>query len=155
METWNFKLLPKNARGTVAIGSVPAIALTLTNRASLPLPPGAVRVNGDSWPNGKTYVGDVTLTWAHRNRTAQSGYSIVVQDAGSVGSPEGNYTVDVLIAGSVVRTTAGITGTSFTYTHAQRIADDVDPTKTVQLRITPVNSGVSGVARTTDSFVMG
>jgi hypothetical protein len=150
----NFKLLPKNALGTVAIADVSPAALTLTDRSALPLPPGAVKVNGDFWPNGRTYSGDVTLSWAHRNRTAQSGYTIVPQDAGSVGSPEGNYQVDVLIAGTVKRTATGITGTSFVYTHANRVADDSDLTKTVALRITPVNGTLVGTARTTDSFLM-
>jgi hypothetical protein len=154
MTTYNFKLLPTNARGAVSISSGSAVPLTLTDRAEVPLPPGAVKVNGDFWPNGRTYSGDVTLSWAHRNRTSQSGYTIVPQDAASVGSPEGNYTVDVLVAGTVKRTTTGITGTSFVYTHAMRLADDSDPTKTVKFRITPVNGTLVGTARTTDSFLM-
>ena len=150
----NYKLVPTNSLTACPIGSLSPVALALTNRASLPYPPGNVKVNGHAWPNGATYSGDVTLTWAHRNRTAQSGSAIVAQDAASVGSPEGTYTVDVLIAGIVKRTTTGITGTSFTYTHTNRVADDPDLAKTVQFRITPVNGTFVGNARTTDSFVM-
>ena len=151
----NLKLAPANALGVaLSIDSLSAVAVTLTNRAALPLPPGSVQVNGNFWPNGASFAGDVTLSWAHRNRTAQSGFTIVPQDAASVASPEGNYTVDVLIAGTVKRTARGIVGTSFTYTHAMRFADDPDLSKTVQFRITPVNGALVGNARTTDSFVM-
>ena len=150
----NIRCLPSNTRGTVNLAEVPSIAIATGDRAASPLPPGNVQVNGDYWPDGKTYTGDVTLTWALRNRTLQIGLAIVRQDADSVGNPEGTYTVDVLIAGSVKRTQAGITGTSFVYTHAQRLADDANLANTVQFRITPANGTLVGNARTTDSFRM-
>ena len=151
----NFKLLPVNARGTLDPNLVSPVTLTTTDRTLLPLPPGNVQVNGYSWPNGATYVGDVTLTWANRIRTAQVGRALVAEDAGSVaGTIEGSITVDVLIAGTVKRTQTGMTGTSFVYTHAQRVADDPDLSKPVQFRITPVNGSYSGTVRTTDSFLM-
>ena len=151
----NFKLLPVNARGALDLNLVSSVTLTTTNRTMLPLPPGNVQVNGHSWPNGAAYSGDVTLTWANRIRTAQSGRALVAQDAGSVaGTVEGSITVDVVIAGVVKRTQAGITGTSFVYTHAQRAADDPDLSKPVQFRITPVNGSYIGTVRTTDSFQM-
>ncbi len=151
----NIKLLPYNSKSTVDINAVDAIAIMTANRSQLPYPPGAVKVNGDLWPNGATYHGDVTLSWAHRNRTAQIAYGVVPQDAASAGiGPEGNYTVEVLIAGVVKQTQAGIAGTSYTYTLAQRTADDADLTKLVQFRLTPVNGALIGTKRTTDSFVM-
>jgi len=151
----NIKDLPFNSRGTIDLAKVTPISITTGDRASVPLPPGAVKVNGDSWPDGKTYTGDVTLTWAHRNRSLQLGLALVQQDAASVGAaPEGSYTIDVLIAGTVTRTATGITGTSFTYTHAQRLADDANLAHTVQFRITPANGALVGTIRTTDSFVM-
>jgi hypothetical protein len=153
----NIKLLPYNPRGTVDISAVAAISITPGTRSQKPYPPGKVQVNGDYWPDGKTYVGDVTLTWVHRNRTAQANWAVVAQDAASVAAgPEGTYTVEVLIDGAVIpgRTTAGITGTSFTYTLAQRTADDADLSKQVHFRITPVNGALSGTSRTTDPFIM-
>ena len=150
----NIACLPFNPRGTIALGKVSPIAISTGDRAASPLPPGNVQVNGDSWPDGKTYTGDVTLTWAHRNRTARTGLAIVQQDAVSVGSPEGSYTIDVLIAGIVKLTATGITGTSFTYTHAQRVADDANLANPVQFRITPVNGALVGTVRTTDVFIM-
>jgi hypothetical protein len=154
-ETPSVKCLPHNPQGSVAIAAVTAVTVTTGDRAAAPYPPGHVQVAGTDWPDGETTHGDVTVTWAHRLRTAQSGCAIVAQDAASVaGGPEGTYTAEVLIAGVAVRTQAGIAGTSFTYTLAQRAADDADPAKLVQVRLTPVNGTLSGTPRTTDPFLM-
>lgn len=151
----NIKLLPYTGRTTVDIGAVAPVAITPGDRARKPYPPGNPRVNGDAWPNGATYHGDVTLTWAHRNRRAQQGWALVRQDAASVAiGPEGNYTVEVLIDGAVVRTQAGIAGTSFTYALAQRTSDNPNLALPVRFRITPVNGSLSGAPRTTDPFYM-
>lgn len=152
------KLLPYSARGTTAISSVTPISITPGTRALRPYPPGKVRVNGQYWPSGaRIGAVDATLTWAHRNRHAQDGYAVVAQSADSVAAgPEGSYKVEVLIDGSVIpgRTTTGITGTSFTYTMAQRTADDPNLNKPVQFRITPIRDSLSGTPRTTDPFIM-
>jgi hypothetical protein len=66
----------------------------------------------------------------------------------------GTYTIEILIAGAVVHTVTGITGTSYLYTLAQRTADDADLSKWVQFRITPVFGSITGSARTTDQFKM-
>jgi hypothetical protein len=154
-ETVSVKCLPHNPQGSVAIAVVTPVSVTTGDRAAAPYPPGQVKVAGNPWPDGATLHGDVTVTWAHRLRTAQSGRTIVAQDAASVaGGPEGTYTAEVLIAGVVVRTEAAIAGTSFTYTLAQRAADDADPAKLVQVRLTPVNGALSGTPRTTDPFLM-
>ena len=151
----NIKLLPYTSNKTVEIAAVSPVAITPGNRALLPCPPGAVKVNGDLWPDGANYYGDVTLTWAHRNRHAQPGFQVVSQDAASVAAgPEGTYTVEVLVDGVVKQTSTGITGTSFVYTIAQRIAHDANLNKPVQFRITPVNGALTGIPRTTDPFIM-
>lgn len=152
----NIKCVPFNSLGVVDIATVPPITIVPTGtRAAAPYPPGKVRINTLAWPNGATLHGDVTLSWAHRLRTAQLGRAIVSQDADSAVAPiEGNYTVEVLIAGVVKRTALAITGTSYIYTLANRQADDADATKAVCFRITPVSGTTSGTARTTDSFVM-
>lgn len=153
----DIKLLPYNTIGTTAIAAVTAQTVTPVDRAAAPYPPGKVQVNSLYFINGATTHGTVTLSWAHRIRTAQAQRAIVAQDASSTsGTIEGTYTVEVLIAGVVIgaRTQTGITGTSFTYSYANRVADDADLTKTVQFRITPVNGALSGRARTTDPFLM-
>jgi hypothetical protein len=152
----NLKLLPYTSKGTVDIGAVGALAITPGNRASLPYPPGKVRVNGQYWPNG-SHIGavDAILTWEHRNRHAQAGWAIVHQDgSGATAGPEGTYTVEVLVDGAVKQTQTGLTATSYTYTLAQRTIDDPDLNKPVTFRITPINGALSGTPRTTDPFIM-
>lgn len=151
----DIKCLPFNPRGTVAIGAVSAVPFALDSRAAKPYPPGKVRVNNNFWPDGATYQGSAELTWAHRNRLAQ--FDVVQQDADSVaGGQEGDYTVEVLLDGVVEagRTETAITGSSFTYTHAQYLEDDPTETKAIQFRITPVNGALEGQARTTDEFFL-
>jgi hypothetical protein len=151
----NIKLLPYNFRGTVAIGAVGAVAITVAGRSAQPYPPGNVKINGISWPNSATLTGDAVLTWAHRIRTAQTDAAIVQQDAASTaGAIEGAYKVEIFINNVVIRTITGLTGTTYTYTLAQRTTDDADMTKLVKFRITPVNGTVQGTARTTDPFRM-
>ncbi len=151
--TVSAKCLPFSHKSTVAIGSVSAVTKALASRAQKPYPPGKVQVNGLYWPTD--VVGDATLTWAHRIRTAQP--NVVQQDAASVsGAIEGTYTAEVLLAGVVQsgRTQTGLTGTSFTYTVAQYLAD-APAGKSVKFRITPVSGSLQGTVRVTDTFWFG
>ncbi len=81
---------------------------------------------------------------------------VVQQDEASQGSAEGSYTLEALLDGVVQgsRTQTGLTGTTFTYTRAQYLADDPTDTKMVSFRITPVNGSLEGRVRTTDEFEM-
>lgn len=151
------KILPRTPRGVLPIASAIEIQTTTVSRAWKPLPPGNVRLNGldyAAWP--ASTVGDVTLSWSHRNRTSQGpGTPVVAQDVVGTYALEGTLTIEVLIAGSVKRTWTGLTGTSQTYTLAQRTADDAVLSKSVQIRITPISGAYSGTSRTTPPFVMG
>lgn len=149
------KVLPINPVGQVALADATEIALVTDSRALKPYPPGNVRLGGlgyDAWP--ANVVGDAELTWSHRNRVAQT--ALVAQDAVGAYAIEGTLTIEVLIGGVVIsgRTQAGVSGTTFTYTLAQRQADDADLNKPVQFRITPVSNGRQGTPRTTPPFTM-
>lgn len=150
------KFLPKNPRGGLPFISAVEMSLTLASKAWKPLPPGDVKLNGlnyANWPSSTT--GDVTLTWVHRLRSDQvPGNLLVAQDSPSSSTKEGVYRVDVLINGTVKRTWSNLTGTSQIYTYAQRLADDADPLKTVQFKITPINGSLTGNSRTTPAFIM-
>ncbi len=150
----DIKCLPFNPRGTVAIAAVSPVAFTLVSRSLLPYPPGNVKINGVSWPDGGDLVGNAVLTWAHRDRIAQT--TVIQQDAGDQGTLEGDYTIEVLIDSVVIpaRTQTGVTGTTFTYLLVDRQADDADDTKLVQFRITPINGSLTGTIRLTDFFHM-
>jgi hypothetical protein len=144
------KCLPFNSRGQVAIEDVTQVQITTASRVKKPYPPGNVRVNTLYWP--AQIVLDATLTWAHRNRLAQT--SVVQQDAASQGTQEGNYTVQVYVGGTLRQTYSGLTGTSQAYTALQRFTDDKDGSKTVVFRITPINGSYQGTVRDTDAFLM-
>lgn len=151
------KALPYNQRGTVAVSAATAVAISTASRYSKPYPPGAVKVNGVFWP--ATTIGDATLTWEHRNRITQRTNNVVIaQDAVGLGyTPEGSgtYSVQVFVGGTLRQsTTTAANATSQVYTALQRAIDDADGTKTVQMRITPVNGTLTGPVRTMDAFTM-
>jgi hypothetical protein len=129
-------------------------SVMLHDRAHAPYPPGKITLAGneyDAWPASTT--GDVTLGWTNRSRPDQT--TIVAQNDATAYTLEGTITVEVLIEGLVVRTFAGLTGTSQVYTFAQRQADDANLTKLVQFRIIPIGaSDERGTARVTPTFLM-
>ena len=132
-----------------------AIAFSASDRALKPYSPGNVKVNGQAWPDGATYAGNVTLTWAHRNKYAQELRDIVHQDAGSdPAGPEGTYTIEVLIGGVVKRTIAELETESYVYTVANRTTDDADLSKWTQFRISAIFGETASNPRTTDQFKM-
>ncbi|GIX24917.1 MAG: hypothetical protein KatS3mg122_2148 [Caldimonas sp.] len=60
--------------------------LVLAGRQARPYPPGRIRLNGQREP--AVVAGDLTLTWAHRDRTLQTAY-LVHQDEGDIGPEPG------------------------------------------------------------------
>ena len=66
--TLNVKLTPKSVADTVPLGDATAMSITTNARALRPLPPGRLRINGDPVGAGAAYTGDMTFSWAHRNR---------------------------------------------------------------------------------------
>lgn len=124
-----------------------------------PYPPARLRINGlglAAWP--ATVAGDVVLTWARRHRTDQGLDYLVRQEDGDQGSAlEGSYMIEVLIIGSLngdndadaappglgntfrfsARTVLSTTSQTFTYTYAQRLADEPDLSLPTVIRITP------------------
>lgn len=101
------KALPSGPRGAITLDQASAMSATMTGRNLNPYPPGKMRVN--DLPNPVSIVGSAAATWAHRNKTLQS--TILTQDADSVASAEGSYTVQVVVGGTVRRTYEGIAGT--------------------------------------------
>lgn len=97
-------LLPTSTSGKVEITAATPIALDMADRNKRPLPPAAVLVNGQHRP--ATTQGDVSLSWKHRNRRTQP--KICFQQDPSF-TPEGTYTVQLLIGGVVKRTWTGLT----------------------------------------------
>lgn len=113
-------------RTTSAIGSAMLAAngnpLLLTGRQARPYPPGRIRINGQTEP--AVVAGDLTITWAHRDRTQQTAY-LVRQDEGHIG-PETGVTYVVTVKdrdGVIAHTETGIAGSSWTWDLATAAAD--------------------------------
>jgi hypothetical protein len=96
-ETLTVRLLPETGRGTLAFVLAPADAVTLDRRAIRPLPPGRVQANGSYAPDiDALVVGDLVLTWSHRDRLTQTSPVIVDHTAASIGpEPVVGYVVEV------------------------------------------------------------
>ena len=69
-ETLAVKLLPETGLGTLPLALAPEDGVTLAARAIRPLPPGNVRADGGYAALLPTP--DMTLTWCHRDRLAQT-----------------------------------------------------------------------------------
>jgi hypothetical protein len=96
--------------------------LVLIGRQALPYPPGRIRINNNIDP--PTVSGDITLAWAHRDRTQQTAY-LVQQDEGDIGPELGvSYTVRIRNrVGSAVHTETGLIGTTFIWSTAVAAAE--------------------------------
>ena len=116
------KLVTLTGRGELAIGSATERTVTMAGRFDRPYLPGKVTINGSSYP--VSVSGDLTIAWAHRDRTQQTAY-LVEQSEASIGPEAGTtYTLRVYgPTGTLKRTYSGLTGTSQAYTNAQEVTD--------------------------------
>jgi len=122
-EEIDVKLLTRTGLGPLPIASATAMSLTLDQRLERPYPPGNVTINTEAWPT--TLSGDLTIAWAHRDRTQQTAY-LVAQDEADIGPETGTtYRVRIYDSGTATlkRTWTGISGTSQVYAVADREAD--------------------------------
>jgi len=69
-ETVNAKLLTNTGSAQLALDDATAMVVTMQGRASLPYPPGKVKIAGSDWPDEVS--GEFIVTWAHRARIAQA-----------------------------------------------------------------------------------
>jgi hypothetical protein len=140
------KLLPFNARGVLPIASATATSVTTASRAPRPYPPGNVKVAGTTYPATVTAGVDAVVSWNHRHRVHQYfDHRVVAQDAGDYFvAPEGDYTIEVRVGGTLKRTVTALTGTSWTWTAAFQSADAATAGASVSIRVIPVNGAVVG-----------
>lgn len=125
-ETVSVKVLSKSNSGRVPIEYAAPISVAFKNRFARPYPPANVQVAGQPWFNGVnvTPSAPMTLTWVGRNRVVQADQILGHTDAGV--TPEDGTTYQLRLtttAGATVRTISGITGTSYTYTFEDMVAD--------------------------------
>lgn len=120
-EAVNMRVIPATATGELDPSEATPLSHTITRRSYRPIPPGNVRVNGQTWP--VTITGDLVVAWSHRDRLTQE--TLVAQDEGTIG-PEAGTTYRLRIYGDgdiLLRTVSGISGETHTYTNAEEIAD--------------------------------
>ncbi len=96
--------------------------LVLIGRQALPYAPGRIRLNGQIEP--EVVAGDLTVAWAHRDRTQQTAY-LVQQDEGDIGPELGvTYTVGIRNRNNVlVHAETGLLGTTYIWTAAAAALD--------------------------------
>lgn len=114
------KFLPFNSLGRLAIGSAALVTITTSNRAPRPWVPTAIEENGIAHPT--VILGELALTWAHRNRKASASYA----DAHQTATAESGATYRARVygeTGSLIHTESGLTGESWTYAAASEISE--------------------------------
>lgn len=147
-ETAQLRLLPKTGRGQLALGGATTISRAIARRFIRPYPPGRVQVNGQYFPASAT--GNLSITWARRNRVNQTAPAAPRFMDGDV-TPESGQTTTLRIynaqsGGTLIRTETGLTGTSYTYTTAQALIDNggTQPAN-LRLELTAERSGYSSL----------
>lgn len=116
------KVITTTASGILADADAPIDTLEVFARHFKPYPPGKFRINGDYMPASVT--DDILISWEERNRLQQTVY-LLAQDEASI-TPEVGTTYTLKIydeAETLVRTLTGLTGTSYTYTVIDELAD--------------------------------
>ena len=119
----DFKYLPRTPSGQLLEADATNHSLTFTNRTARPYPVGNIKVSGASY-GGIMTATEAVVSWAERNRLTQSD-AIATQTAPTVTPEVGTtYTLKIYDRNDVLlRTEAGLTGTSYTYLLANELAD--------------------------------
>lgn len=113
-ETINVKLLTNTGSQQLAEDLATAMPLTFDQRQFRPYPPGLVRINGEAAP--PYLFGEITATWAHRDRELQAD-QLVDHEMASIG-PESGQTTTLrwYLDNVLVQTHSALSGTSQAYT---------------------------------------
>lgn len=118
------KVITETPASVLDESDAPIDSLTIAARQNLPYPPAKIRINGEYNPDSVT--GEITITWAHRNRLQQT-VSLLAQDDDSVTPEDGvTYNINVyknLVSPVLCRSVTGLTGTSYTYPIDEELAD--------------------------------
>lgn len=121
-ETVEFKILTTAGLGQLALDDATAHTFTFDGRAGKPWAPGNLQIEAlpAFQPQGMTGGTPLDFTWAHRDRTQQTG-AFVYQDDPSIGPETGvEYTLRLYDETDTLQVTVtGITGTSYTWTTEQ------------------------------------
>ncbi len=142
-ETVDIKLLSVTSTQELSPDVAPIDNVVISARQGRPWAPGNMRVNGSPYATAPAILGDITLTWAHRDRTLIQD-QLIEHGAASIGPEAGTtYTIRAyatLTDTIVKRTVTGLTAATWTYTAAQMAADGINTT--VVFEIDTVRNGI-------------
>lgn len=145
-EAVDVKLLTNTSTQQLSIAAAATDTVTIVGRQGKPWAPGNMRVNGVPYGSAGTVTGTINLTWAHRDRKITQDI-LLEHGAASVGPEPGvTYTVRVYngeAATVPVRTALNVTGTTWSYTNAQRLQDGVGAVAVFEVEA--VRSGVKSM----------
>ncbi|UVK46806.1 phage tail protein [Mesorhizobium sp. AR07] len=117
-EATPYRILTRTTVGRLAIADAPQINVSLSERPYLPNRPANVKVNGVGFGVvDASGGGNLTVTWANRNRLLESTQAMKWTEASVAG--EAGQTTKITVSttgGTLLATYSGITGTSFVIT---------------------------------------
>lgn len=114
-ESVDVRATPISGAGVLDLSGALESTVTLDARAFRPYPPGNLRINADSYPAGP-FSGDLTLTWADRDRLLQTAGTLQDYTYGNIGPEAGTtYRVRGYLDGVLVHTEEpAVSGTTWT-----------------------------------------
>lgn len=104
--------------GTLSIAGQTPASVTVGQRQYLPYPPGNLRANSTAFQDGVQISGELTLTWAHRDRLTEQD-QLIDFTQGNIG-PESGVTYHVKIygeSGALLVDQSALSGTSFDFSN--------------------------------------
>ena len=118
------EMLTRTVRDVLTQGEATNHSVTAKRRAGRPYRPSYLEVNSSYTSRTIPATGSVALAWKERNRLSET--SVIRQNTTSVAPELGTtYTLKIYnAAGTLIRTEAGLTDPSYTYTNAQETADN-------------------------------
>jgi hypothetical protein len=110
------KALTRTGQDQLALGAAPTLEVTMDSRQARPYPPGKLRITDDNETNvaypATTRVGELEVSWAHRDRLLQADLLVPEGDA-DVGPEAGTtYNVRYYLNDVLDEEEIGILGTS-------------------------------------------
>lgn len=120
------KLLPISGSGAVVLAQATEQQITFDQRAVRPYPPGAFKIDAESYPIGIALSATTTVSWAHRDRLQQTAGTIEDTTAASIGPETGTtYTVEIRDASddTLIDSDTAIAGTSAVFDTSAVTAD--------------------------------
>jgi hypothetical protein len=133
------RLLTRTSTGQLNPALAATDSLTIAQRQNRPYPPGRLRINNLAYPASVT--GQITVSWAHRDRLIQAD-QLIDSEQSNIG-PEPGVTYRLrLYSGTVLkRTYSGLTGTNQVYSTTDETADG-GPFNLIRIVLDAVRDGL-------------